>query len=106
MHSRAMRCPPIHSRYKGLLFSSDLPKRGTDHYLPRMTNHPIEFVLDDTPHEPIGAVTTQAPADDAGLLDAYSRAVIDTVDRVGPSVTRIDMRRGDGSRGGTGSGRL
>ncbi len=71
-----------------------------------MTDHPIEFVLDDTPHEPIAALQTQLPADEAGLLDAYSRAVTDTVDRVGPSVTRIDMRRGDGSRGGTGSGVL
>ena len=37
-------------------------------------------------------------------LDAYSRAVVDGVDRVGPSVVRIDVRRGDGSRGGSGSG--
>ena len=32
-----------------------------------------------------------APLDDAALLDAYSRAVVDAVDRVGPSVVKIDV---------------
>jgi S1-C subfamily serine protease len=45
------------------------------------------------------------PADDQALLDAYSRAVIDVVDRVGPAVVRLDLRAGDDRRhGGTGSG--
>src|SRR5271165_7171672 len=57
------------------------------------------------------------PVDDQALLDAYSRAVIDVVDRVGPAVVRLAVhsgpagsplsRAGDGkggSRGGTGSG--
>jgi S1-C subfamily serine protease len=45
------------------------------------------------------------PADDQALLDAYSRAVIDVVDRVGPAVVRIDVKpNGDRRRGGTGSG--
>ncbi len=46
------------------------------------------------------------PADDQALLDAYSRAVIDVVDRVGPTVVRLDVRAGDGPRhrDGTGSG--
>ena len=44
------------------------------------------------------------PAADDALLDAYSRTVSGVVDAVGPSVVRVDMRRGDGSRGGTGSG--
>ena len=44
------------------------------------------------------------PAGDTLLLDSYSRAVVAVVDRVGPSVVRIDVRRGDGSRGGSGSG--
>ncbi len=46
------------------------------------------------------------PADDQALLDAYSRAVIDVVDRVGPAVVRLDVeaRRRSADRGGTGSG--
>ena len=45
-------------------------------------------VLDSAP------VTSQS---DATLLDAYSRAVIDAVERVGPAVGRIDAGRGQGS---------
>jgi S1-C subfamily serine protease len=38
-------------------------------------------------------------------LDAYSRAVIDVVDRLGPAVVRLDVRKNDGPRqAGTGSG--
>ena len=37
-------------------------------------------------------------------LDAYSRAVIDVVDRVGPAVVRLEVRGKTGRRGGTGSG--
>jgi S1-C subfamily serine protease len=52
------------------------------------------------------------PADDLALLDAYSRAVIDVVDRVGPAVVRLAVHTGNAghaghagqSRGGTGSG--
>jgi S1-C subfamily serine protease len=46
------------------------------------------------------------PPDDRELLDAYSRAVIDVVDRVGPAVVRLVVHGGDigRSRGGTGSG--
>src|SRR5262252_8671886 len=43
------------------------------------------------------------PPDDRALLDAYSRAVIDVVDRVGPAVVRLDVKAGQ-RRGGTGSG--
>jgi S1-C subfamily serine protease len=52
-----------------------------------------------TPPEPV-------PADDQALLDAYSRAVIDVVDRVGPAVVRLAVHTGPAgqSRGGTGSG--
>jgi S1-C subfamily serine protease len=53
----------------------------------------------DLPHPP------PVPADDQALLDAYSRAVIDVVDRVGPAVVRLDLETsGDKRRGGTGSG--
>jgi S1-C subfamily serine protease len=45
------------------------------------------------------------PPEDEALLDAYSRAVIDVVERVGPAVVRLDVKAGDDRRhGGTGSG--
>ncbi len=43
------------------------------------------------------------PAEDARLLDAYSRAVVDVVDRVGPSVVSI-RARSRSRRGGEGAG--
>jgi len=53
---------------------------------------------------PLGPET--APADDdRELLDAYSRAVIDVVDRIGPAVVRLNTYAGDKSRRtGSGSG--
>jgi S1-C subfamily serine protease len=42
-------------------------------------------------------------AEDQALLDAYSRAVIDVVDRVGPAVVGLSVRA-EKARGGTGSG--
>jgi S1-C subfamily serine protease len=47
---------------------------------------------------------SQVPTEDQALLDAYSRAVIDVVDRVGPAVVRIDVKAKDARAGGTGSG--
>jgi S1-C subfamily serine protease len=45
------------------------------------------------------------PADDQALLDAYSRAVIDVADRIGPAVVRLDVKARERSApGGTGSG--
>ncbi len=45
------------------------------------------------------------PPPDQALLDAYSRAVVDVVDSVGPAVVRLDVRVRDRSGpGGTGSG--
>src|ERR1700688_1609248 len=46
------------------------------------------------------------PVEDQGLLDAYSRAVIDVVDRVGPAVVGLAMHAGEANgrpRRGTGS---
>jgi len=43
------------------------------------------------------------PPEDQALLDAYSRAVIDVVDRIGPAVVGLAVRA-ETSRGGTGSG--
>ena len=51
--------------------------------------------------------TAPAPAEDAALLDAYSRVVIDVVEAVSPAVVRLDVRPTDGDnrrQGGTGSG--
>jgi S1-C subfamily serine protease len=47
---------------------------------------------------------TPIPADDQALLDAYSRAVIDVVDRVGPAVVRIDVKSRDDRHAGSASG--
>jgi S1-C subfamily serine protease len=58
------------------------------------------------------ATPEPVPTEDQALLDAYSRAVIDVVDRVGPAVVRLAVHaapsdsppgRG-GNRGGMGSG--
>ena len=60
------------------------------------------FILDPDPAEP---APQALPATDAPLLDAYSDAVSSVVDAVGPSVVRIDVRRGGGgARAGSGSG--
>jgi S1-C subfamily serine protease len=59
---------------------------------------------------PDGAASRPAPppADDTGLLDAYSRAVIGVVERVGPAVVSISVgrRRDPSLRAGSGSGVL
>lgn len=61
------------------------------------------LVLDDA--EPLSTLSAapSAPQGDGVLLDAYSQAVSDVVDRVGPAVVRLDIRKGR-ERGGTGSG--
>jgi len=56
--------------------------------------------------------TSAVPAEDQALLDAYSRAVIDVVDRVGPAVValavrsgeRVERSNGEPMQGGAGSG--
>jgi S1-C subfamily serine protease len=49
--------------------------------------------------------SSPVPPEDQALLDAYSRAVIDVVDRVGPAVVRLDVKAHNGpTHGGTGSG--
>ena len=49
------------------------------------------------------AAAQAVPPEDQALLDAYSRAVIDVVDRIGPAVVGFAVRA-DKSRGGSGSG--
>jgi S1-C subfamily serine protease len=51
------------------------------------------------------AVEARTISDDQALLDAYSRAVIDVVDRLGPAVVRLDIKgNGQARPAGTGSG--
>jgi S1-C subfamily serine protease len=68
----------------------------------------FQSVYNDMPHNPgeyAGQPTPSIPASDADLLDAYSRAVIGVVEKVGPAVVCIESGRG--SRGaGQGSGFL
>jgi S1-C subfamily serine protease len=67
-------------------------------------NRMLDIVSRDSPSI-TDAETRSVPADDQALLDAYSRAVIDVVDRVGPAVVRLDVAAGGKRRhGGTGSG--
>jgi len=50
--------------------------------------------------EPAGSIA----AEDLGLLDAYSRAVISAVDRVGPAVLHLQISGAKDGSGGAGSG--
>ncbi len=79
-----------------------------------MESYP-SFILDESesalPRGPLGADALLSTAaheanepNDGDLLDAYSKSVTRVVDRVGPSVVRLDIRRGDGRKGGSGSG--
>jgi S1-C subfamily serine protease len=61
----------------------------------------VLFALDQTSDSAGPGAASTARDDEA--LDAYSRVVSDVVDRVGPSVVRIDILR-NGARGGSGSG--
>jgi S1-C subfamily serine protease len=70
----------------------------------------VELVRDAEPAplagEGFSAATSAkstTPADDV-LLDAYSRAVVQAAEAVGPSVVNIEVRRRDGQRQGSGSG--
>ena len=49
------------------------------------------------------AAQLAVPPEDQALLDAYSRAVIDVVDRVGPAVVGLAVRA-EKTRGGAGTG--
>jgi S1-C subfamily serine protease len=60
-------------------------------------------MLDNSTSDLAGALAV--PSEDQALLDAYSRAVIDVVDRVGPAVVRLDVKAHDGrAHGGSASG--
>ncbi|MEI8144400.1 MAG: trypsin-like peptidase domain-containing protein [Alphaproteobacteria bacterium] len=59
--------------------------------------------LIDESDTPVSSYETDR-RDDRALLDAYSRAVVDIVDTVGPSVVRLSVTGKEGRRPGTGSG--
>jgi S1-C subfamily serine protease len=61
----------------------------------------VHFALDDDSASSGPGIPSAAG--DGAALDAYSRVVTDVVDRVGPSVVRIDVRRA-GKSAGAGSG--
>ena len=77
--------------------------------------HNFSFCLDEETGRRVDAPSPSATDDrsedhglsdpaggDVTLLDAYSKAVTKVVERVGPSVVRLDIRQG--GRGGSGSG--
>ncbi|QOZ11177.1 S1C family serine protease [Bradyrhizobium sp. CCBAU 51765] len=67
----------------------------------------LDFTSDIVDDAPSSRTTTSAPLDDGALLDAYSNAVIDVTDRVGPAVVRVETgpKVPNGrERGGLGSG--
>jgi S1-C subfamily serine protease len=65
---------------------------------------PLSLDAEDAGSDPSSATAAPYAADDdRALLDAYSRAVTDIVDQLGPSVARIDVK-GKSGRGGAGSG--
>ena len=69
-----------------------------------MLDATLEFVLDENTENTAPNLKPQAP-DDSTLLDAYSVAITDVVDRVGPTVVRIDVWHGrNAARAGSGSG--
>ena len=63
---------------------------------------PVSSLALDSDNLGQGPGAPSAPCD-AALLDDYSRVVSDVVDRVGPSVVRIDVRK-QGRSAGSGSG--
>jgi S1-C subfamily serine protease len=67
--------------------------------------HP-RLILDDTSAISAPAPQPQIPDLDAMALDAYSRTVSGVVERLGPTVVRVEVRRAQGARlgGGVGSG--
>ena len=67
----------------------------------------LDFTSDSLDAKLASQTAKQAPVNDQALLDAYSNAVIDVTDRVGPAVVRVETGpkvRNARERGGLGSG--
>jgi len=64
------------------------------------------LVADELHQSGDSSFPTETSPDERPLFDAYSQAVIDVVDKVGPAVVRVETPpdRDKGQRGGTGSG--
>lgn len=71
----------------------------------RLSDELFRFINGEAGAEPPRPPTSPASDTDAGLLDAYSQAVIRVVRKVGPAVVSVTGRRGDRT-GGMGSGFL
>jgi S1-C subfamily serine protease len=71
-----------------------------------MLDSSLDFVLDEDAEATAPSIATPpVPPDDEALLDAYSQAIIDVVDGVGPAVVKIDVwHAGKPMRAGSGSG--
>ena len=67
----------------------------------------LDYTSDIVDDSSSSRTTEDAPLNDRALLDAYSNAVIDVTDRVGPAVVRVETGpkvRNARERGGLGSG--
>jgi S1-C subfamily serine protease len=63
----------------------------------------LQFVSQEAEAAPPQGAAAPQPSDDAGLLDAYSQAVVAASSKVSPAVVKIDASRG-GKAAGSGSG--
>ncbi|SFK18648.1 S1C family serine protease [Methylocapsa palsarum] len=68
------------------------------------TEAAVSFVLNEKEADPDHRDASPTQARDDFLLDAYSSRVTGIVEAVAPSVVRLDIRRGDGRKAGSGSG--